>query len=94
MQLKYVGQTPTNFRDTELPNGALVRVGYVQPGDEFSVPDEAAERYLRRADIVEAAQDEKPAKGRQKAAQAAAEATPEAPAADVAEAPADAAPGA
>lgn len=75
MRLKYIGDQPTTFRDAALPSGALARVGFLLPGQEFGVPDEVAERFLRRADVVEAdatqdaspSDDAKPAKGRAKA---------------------------
>jgi hypothetical protein len=53
-RLKYIGGQPTTFRDAALPSGALARVGHLMPGQEFGVPDEVAERFLRRADVIEA----------------------------------------
>jgi hypothetical protein len=74
MRLRYIGQQATTFRDAQLPSGALVRIGYLEPFQEFSVPDEVAEAYTRRDDIEEVAEQEasaatedKPAKGRSKA---------------------------
>lgn len=84
-RLKYVGQQPTTFRDAQLESGALVRIGHVLPGDEFGVPDEVAESFLRRADI-ELAQDDAPPQDA-KPAKARAKAEPD----PAAEAPADAA---
>lgn len=88
MRLKYVGQHPTTFRDAELPSGALVRVGYLSPGDEFGVPDEIAEPFLRRADIIEApdgAPPEDKAPRKVRSAPPEPEAAPEAPTAQAAE---------
>jgi hypothetical protein len=92
MRLKYIGVKPTTFRDAMLPNGAMARVGYLQPGQEFGVPDEVAERFTRRADIVEVTgpqdasptDDAKPGKGRAKA-------PAEAPVADAPSKPSEAA---
>lgn len=41
--LRYTGDGPTTFAD--------FRIGMVEPGDEFGVPDDQAEAYTRRADI-------------------------------------------
>lgn len=41
--LRYTGEYPTTF--------AEFRIGMVEPGDEFGVPDDQAETYTRRADI-------------------------------------------
>lgn len=50
MKLRYVGVTPITF----ITEG----VGEVEPGDEFSVPDELASAFLSRADVEEVAEDE------------------------------------
>jgi hypothetical protein len=59
--LRYIGVQPANFKDTVLyrrpgPDEPpvppiIARVGELQPLQEFSVPDELAERYMRREDI-------------------------------------------
>jgi hypothetical protein len=41
--LRYTGNGPTTFSD--------LRIGMVEPGDVFGVPDDQAEAYTRRADI-------------------------------------------
>lgn len=41
--LRYTGNGPTTFSD--------LRIGMVEPGDVFGVPDDQAEPYTRRADI-------------------------------------------
>jgi hypothetical protein len=41
--LRYTGTVPTNF--------AVRRLGDVQPGETFGVPDDEADAYLSRADI-------------------------------------------
>lgn len=85
--LKYIGQQPTSFRDAVLPSGALVRVGWVEPDQEFSVPDEVAESFTRRADVIEAPTDPAPVK----AAKGAAKAPAEAPVSDAQPKPSEAA---
>jgi hypothetical protein len=60
MKLRYVGALPTTFI-----TGA---VGTVEPGTEFTVPDELAPAFLARADVEEVAEVEveeaKPARKR------------------------------
>jgi hypothetical protein len=59
-RLRYIGQHPQTFKDVAVmptwnnPSAPplVARVGELQPGQEFTVPDELAERYTRRADIV------------------------------------------
>lgn len=41
--LRYTGTVTTNFAEPRLAG--------MEPGDVFGVPDDEAERYLRRADI-------------------------------------------
>ena len=41
--LRYIGERPTTFSD--------LRIGIVETGDVFGVPDDQAEPYTRRADI-------------------------------------------
>lgn len=41
--LRYIGERPTTFSD--------FRIGMVETGDVFGVPDDQAEAYTRRADI-------------------------------------------
>lgn len=41
--LRYIGERPTTFSD--------FRIGMVETGDVFGVPDDQAEPYTRRADI-------------------------------------------
>lgn len=45
MDLRYVGNQETEF--------LTANVGLVKSGDEFSVPDDVAEQFLRRSDIEE-----------------------------------------
>jgi hypothetical protein len=53
--LKYTGPTTVTFGDLtvyhESGKPITVRVGEVRPDQEFSVPDDAAEPFLRRSDI-------------------------------------------
>lgn len=44
MRLRYTGAQPTTF----------IGVGGLDPGDAFDVPDDEAERWLRRPDVDEA----------------------------------------
>jgi hypothetical protein len=45
--LRYTGVQATTFMDA----------GHVEPGGKFEVPDEAAERYLRRPDVESVSED-------------------------------------
>lgn len=44
VRLRYTGTHPQAFTEA----------GHLEPGDEFEVPEDQAERYLRRPDIEEA----------------------------------------
>lgn len=50
MKLRYAGTVPTTF--------ITGSVGTMEPGEEFSVPDELAPAFLARADVEEVAEDE------------------------------------
>lgn len=49
MKLRYVGTVPTTF--------ITGSVGSVEPGDEFTVPDELASAFLARADVEEVVEE-------------------------------------
>lgn len=50
MRLRYIGAGPVTF----------VEAGELEPGDEFTVPDDLADGWLRRADIEETPSEPEP----------------------------------
>lgn len=54
MRLRYTGALPTTF----------IGVAALDPGDEFDLPDDQAERWLRRPDVEEVPADTPPARPR------------------------------
>lgn len=50
MRLRYIGAGPVTF----------VEAGELEPGDEFTVSDDLADGWLRRADIEEAPSEPEP----------------------------------
>lgn len=66
MRLRYIGAGPITFAEA----------GELEPGDEFTVPDDQADGYLRRADIEEAPPEPEPDPAPAKAPRKASKTTP------------------
>lgn len=60
MKLRYTGPIATTF--------ITARVGVVEPGGEFEVPDEMAEQFTRRPDIEQVAEQTKTTASKAKSA--------------------------